>query len=106
MKSVLVVDDIPEVRRRIAAELGPLGARVLEAADGVDAISALGRAPVAVVVSDLRMPRMGGLELLRRLRHAGTPVILHSGYADVQAAVKEWLPSDRRFELSIVPNKQ
>jgi DNA-binding NtrC family response regulator len=31
---------------------------------------------------------MGGLELLRRLRHAGTPVILHSGYADVQAAVE------------------
>jgi DNA-binding NtrC family response regulator len=88
VKSVLVVDDIPEVRRRIAVELGALGARVLEAADGVDAISALDREPVAVVVSDLRMPRMDGLELLRRLRRAATPVILHSGYADVHAAVE------------------
>jgi DNA-binding NtrC family response regulator len=88
VKSVLVVDDIPEVRRRIGVELGALRAHVLEAADGIDALHTLDRVPVAVVVSDLRMPRMDGLELLRRLRHGGTPVILHSGYADVQAAVE------------------
>lgn len=88
MKNVLVVDDIPEVRQRIAAELGSLDARVFEASDGVEALEALERRSVSVVISDLRMPRMDGLELLRRLRRSATPVILHSGHSDVRSAVE------------------
>jgi DNA-binding NtrC family response regulator len=88
MTSVLVVDDIPEVRRRIASELALLGTQVLEAADGVQALDAIGRHPVAVVVTDLRMPHMDGLQLLRKLKSTALPVILHSGYADVAAAVE------------------
>jgi DNA-binding NtrC family response regulator len=88
VQRVLVVDDVPEVRRRIAGALEGLHADVLQAADGAEALATLETGPVGVVVSDVRMPRMDGLGLLRALRHAEIPVILHSGYADVPAAVE------------------
>ncbi len=85
---VLVVDDVPEVRRRIATSLESLGADVVQASDGSEALELLGEGSVGVVVSDVRMPRIDGLGLLRALRHAEIPVIMHSGYADVPAAVE------------------
>lgn len=88
MDRALIVDDVPQVRRRIAAELQGLGAEIVEAEDGLDALAALERTRVDVIVSDVRMPRMDGLALLRALRPPEPPVILHSGYADVQAAVE------------------
>jgi DNA-binding NtrC family response regulator len=88
VQRVLVVDDVPEVRRRIAGALDGLGADVIQATDGAEALGLLDDGPVGVVVSDVRMPRMDGLGLLRALRHAEIPVILHSGYADVPAAVE------------------
>jgi two-component system response regulator AtoC len=88
MQRVLVVDDLPEVRRRISAELLAAGLHVVEAADGAEALAALEGGPVGVVISDVRMPRIDGIELLRALRASGTPVILHSGYQDVETAVE------------------
>jgi CheY-like chemotaxis protein len=65
---VLVVDDQPEVRRTLARMLEEEeGVTVVEAADGIEALEQCSRHPVAVVVSDVRMPRMGGYELSRRL---------------------------------------
>ena len=88
MQRVLVVDDLHEVRRGISAALADLDAEVIEAADGIEAMAALSLAPAAGVVTDVRMPRMDGLALLKELRAAKTPVIMHSGYADVGAAVE------------------
>jgi CheY-like chemotaxis protein len=66
--TVLVVDDQPEVRRMLARMLEEEeGVTVIEAADGVEALEQCSRHSVAVVVSDVRMPRMGGYELSRRL---------------------------------------
>ncbi len=87
VKRILVVDDVAQVRRQIAAALTGLGAQVVEAGDGAEALAAICEAPAAVVVSDIRMPRIDGLGLLRALRTSDTPVILHSGYADVAAAI-------------------
>jgi two-component system response regulator FlrC len=65
---VLVVDDQPEVRHMLARMLEEEeGVTVVEAADGIEALEQCARYPVAVVVSDVRMPRMGGYELSRRL---------------------------------------
>jgi DNA-binding NtrC family response regulator len=86
--SVLVVDDVPEVRRSIVAALAELDVEILEAADGEEALRAVHRHGVDVVVSDVRMPRLDGLGLLRAMRSESVPVILHSGYADVGAAVE------------------
>jgi CheY-like chemotaxis protein len=65
--TVLVVDDDPAVRRMLGRMLLAEGFTVVEAADGVEALDQVGRHPVAVVVTDVRMPRLGGHELARRL---------------------------------------
>lgn len=82
---VLVVDDETTVRRFTARVLCDEGCRVSEAGDGEEALAMVrqGASPVDVVVSDVVMPRVNGVELLRQLAasHPGLPVILMSGYA-------------------------
>jgi CheY-like chemotaxis protein len=65
--TILVVDDDPVVRRMIARMLQEDGFTVMEAAEGFEALNQCARYPVAVVVTDVRMPRMSGQELARRL---------------------------------------
>ncbi len=89
---VLVVDDTPTVRRLVALWLRHAGYTVMEAADGMDAIECFRREPVQVVISDIGMPRVGGLQLLAALRNQEVPpeVILLTGShgSDAQAAVQ------------------
>ncbi len=89
---VLVVDDSPIVRRLVAGWLREGGCSVAEAADGLEAMECFRRDPVQVVISDLGMPRVGGLELLAALRKQQVPpeVILLTGShaSDFQAAVQ------------------
>lgn len=66
--TVLVVDDEPAVRRPIARYLTKLGAQVVEAGDGLEALDAIAAAPVNVILADLRMPRLDGLGLYQRLQ--------------------------------------
>ena len=80
-KTVLVVDDIDAMRRVIAGQLDALGAtKVHTAANGADALRILARQKVDLVLSDWNMPRMKGIDLLRRVRGddalAGTPFIM------------------------------
>jgi CheY-like chemotaxis protein len=80
---LLVEDDIP-FRRSVTAYLEDSGFSVLEADDGVAALEMLRQHSPDIIISDLRMPRMSGLELLEVLKsHAGAaPVIMISGTAD------------------------
>lgn len=64
---VLIVEDEEAVRRPIARFLARRGAQVVEAGDGIDALDRLRERPPDVIVADLRMPRMGGVELYARL---------------------------------------
>jgi CheY-like chemotaxis protein len=65
---VLVVDDEPEVRRIVGRVLASEGGfRVVEAANGIEALARCATGEVGVVVADLRMPGMDGRELGRRL---------------------------------------
>jgi diguanylate cyclase (GGDEF)-like protein len=86
---VLFVDD-DRLQRELAQDT--LGARVdLEAcASAEDAIAALARRPAEIVVSDLHMPGMTGVDLMRRVRrdHPGTDIVLVSAQASVQSAVE------------------
>jgi PAS domain S-box-containing protein len=85
-ETVLLVEDEETVRSLAREVLVRRGYRVVEARDGVEALELLDDGPsgVGVVVSDLIMPRLGGVELGRRLRvrFPGLPVLLMSGYAD------------------------
>jgi PAS domain S-box-containing protein len=85
---VLVVDDLDAVRAAMRAALESAGATVLEARDGIEALEQLRAHAVDVVVSDVLMPRMGGIELVSRLRAEGSDhrVILVTGYAGEEIA--------------------
>jgi DNA-binding response OmpR family regulator len=78
---VLVVDDAPDVRLITRAVLESEGMTVHEAADGQGALDAVAAQRPAVVLLDIEMPGMNGLEVMARLRRtdADLPIILVSG---------------------------
>jgi len=91
--SILVVDDSRIDRRLIEEKLRREGYEVAAAADGAEALARLDLHPVDVVVSDLLMPGLSGIELLSRIRdrEQPPPVILLTGSAagaDVTAAFR------------------
>ncbi|EFC83315.1 response regulator transcription factor [Parafrankia sp. EUN1f] len=71
---VLVVDDDDAVRESLERSLRFEGYEVRTAADGVDALDLVGREQLDIVVLDVMMPRMDGLETCRRLRGRGNDV--------------------------------
>jgi nitrogen regulation protein NR(I) len=87
---VLVVDDENNIRRVLAALLKREGYEVTVAADGEQALAAMHRAPFDVVVTDLVMPRLGGMDLLRRVGadFPDVPVIMITAHGTVDTAVE------------------
>ncbi len=81
-KLVLVVDDEPEIRDVLRIILEAEGYQVLEAGDGLEAVQAAQQARPDLIILDIMMPRLDGLEALRRLEAdpdtAGLPVIFLS----------------------------
>ena len=89
MPHVLIVDDEINIRRVLAAMLKREGYEVTTAADGEQALAVLHKTPVHVVVTDLVMPRVDGMELLRRVSadFPDVPVILITAHGSVDSAV-------------------
>ena len=87
---ILAVDDHPDVRRVVATYLSMAGYRVDTACDGVDATGKLASTPYDLVITDLKMPRMDGLALLKHVRehHPRTDVMMISGHATIESAVE------------------
>jgi two-component system KDP operon response regulator KdpE len=81
---LLIVDDEPPIRRFLRTALAAQDYRVEEAGDGEAALEFLKRNPVDLIVLDLGLPGMDGLEVIRRLREGGsaTPVIILSSRDD------------------------
>jgi CheY-like chemotaxis protein len=92
MKKILLVDDEPAVRFALSEALTDRrrGMQVITAADGREAIAALEKQPIHLVVTDLRMPDVDGFELLAHLRrhHPGLPVILMTGLGTAETAAR------------------
>ena len=65
---ILLIDDEPQIRRVLRASLGSHGAKILEAQNGEEALEILRTETVDVVILDLSMPGMGGLETCRAIR--------------------------------------
>jgi CheY-like chemotaxis protein len=88
--TVLVVDDSP-IDRRLAGRLveKDSGLRAIYAAGGAEALDVLARTPPAAVLTDLQMPGMDGLELVRavRERYPTVPVILMTGNGSEEIAM-------------------
>lgn len=87
---VLVVDDKQMMRDSVGATLQRAGYTVVVASNGKDAVAKLARHQPAVVVTDLKMPEMTGLELLQHLNEADSdlPVVLMTAYGTVGDAVE------------------
>jgi putative nucleotidyltransferase with HDIG domain len=86
---VLVVDDEKFIRDIIADFLGMEGYIVRTAEDGSSAVSELERARYDMVISDLKMPRMGGLDLLKEVArtHPDTLTVIMTGFGTVETAI-------------------
>jgi CheY-like chemotaxis protein len=69
---ILVVDDEPDMRYLLRRIFERAGHEVIEAGDGAAALVAVSASPPDLLVTDMMMPVMGGVELIRRLR--GDPV--------------------------------
>lgn len=93
---ILVADDEPDMREIFAAWFRNLGCTVTEAVDGKDALDALATERFDAVVTDVRMPKINGVELVLHLHHSGryVPVIIFiSGFVD--------LPLPDAFDLGV-----
>jgi DNA-binding NarL/FixJ family response regulator len=100
MTRLLVVDDHAIVRSGIRRLLGEReDIEVVEAASGEEAINAISSNPVDLVVLDLNLPGLGGLELLRRLARIApkTPILVFSQHAEAIYATKALEAGARGF---------
>jgi DNA-binding NtrC family response regulator len=109
---VLVVDDEPNMRKVLKAMLVQDGYEAQDARDGEAALSVLDENHIDIIITDLKMPRMDGMELLRRVSEKFTiPVIMITAHGTVDTAVEalkigafDYItkPFDRKELLQIV----
>jgi DNA-binding NtrC family response regulator len=89
MKRILVIDDEAIVRTSCLRALEPEGYEVKVVASGKEGIEFLEKEPYALVLLDLKMPDMDGIEVLNRIKESWpeTKVIIITGYSTVETAV-------------------
>jgi two-component system response regulator HydG len=87
---ILVVDDEPAHRQMIKAVLGAEGYEIQPAADGRVALAAIEKRFYDLVIMDIRMPQMGGIEALKEIKaiSPAIPIIIMTAYASVGTAVE------------------
>lgn len=85
-KTILMVDDASTMRKLIGFTLRGAGYDAVEASDGHQALEVLASRNVDLVVSDINMPVMNGIELTRRIRktsvHRNTPILILTTESD------------------------
>ena len=89
-KSILLVDDEKGIRKVLGIALADLGYTVHPAENGVDALRIFKDKQPPIVLTDIKMPEMDGIELLRRLKKLSpdTEVIMITGHGDIDLAIK------------------
>jgi DNA-binding NtrC family response regulator len=89
-KPILVVDDSPQMRMALKEAIQKLGHRVVACDNGEEAIEKLHRHGFSLIVTDMKMPRMDGLALLREVRRSvgNLPVLVITGFGTVENAVE------------------
>jgi CheY-like chemotaxis protein len=91
--SLLITDDDTNFRETLCGLFEPSGFRLLRASDGQEALEILRAEKVHLIIADMHMPRLTGLEMIRQIRvvHTSLPCILLSAEAD------EWLVEQARL---------
>lgn len=90
MARILVVDDEPRILTLLSGILKTSGYEVTAASDGLTALEKLGEDKFDVILTDIRMPEMDGMELYRSLRKLGieVPVVFLTAYGTVESAIE------------------
>ena len=89
-ETILVVDDDPDIREVLKDRLESLNYRVLAAADGEEGLELVEKQSPQMVLLDIEMPGMDGLEVLREIRRRGidVTVVMITAYATIERAVR------------------
>jgi DNA-binding response OmpR family regulator len=88
--SILAVDDDQTLLQLLANELSSEGYQPVLAYDGMEAINELKKKKFDLVILDIKMPKMNGLEVLKHIKgnYPGTKVIMLTAYADLVNALE------------------
>ncbi len=89
-RPVLVVDDEPSMRLALTESLQRIGYDVTEAADGREALVRLDQCKPWLVLTDMKMPRMSGLDVVKEIkkRAPGTLVVIMTAYGTIETAIE------------------
>lgn len=90
MAKVLIIDDERAIRRALREILEYEKYKIDEAEDGLNALDLLQKGSYDLIFSDIKMPKMDGLELLAKIQelHPETPIIMISGHGNIETAVE------------------
>jgi len=90
MARILIVDDEQRMRHLLSIMLGRGGYRVEQAGDGMEALEMINAQPFDMIITDIKMPRMDGIALLKRVMEMETPspVVFITAFATVESAVE------------------
>jgi len=88
--SILLVDDEAGIRTVLGISLADMGYQVVTAENGRDALNIFKKQMPSIVLTDIKMPEMDGIELLRRIKELSpdTEVIMITGHGDMELAIK------------------
>jgi len=89
-EKILIVDDEEGIRKVLRISLADRGYNVLTAENATEALRTFGHEQPGIVLTDIKMPGMDGIELLRRLKQANpdTEVVVITGHGDMELAIK------------------
>ena len=110
MPSILIVDDVATIRQIVTAVMQSVGYQVHEAATGEEALALAGRQRVHLVLADINLPGMSGLDLVSKLRamktYRATPIVmLAKGGKDENLRSAERLGASGWVEKPFTPEK-
>ena len=88
--TLLIVDDEEGIRRVLSISLADMGYQVLSARDGTEALDLFEKHTPCIVLADIKMPGMSGIELLKAIkeRRPDTEVIMMTGHGDMASAIE------------------
>ena len=96
MKKILVADDEMAIRLLYSEELKEEGYEVYTAANGREALDIIDKEPLDLVILDIKMPEMDGIEALRQIKEKkpDLPVLLSTAYGEYKQDFATWASDD------------
>ena len=87
---ILLVDDEKDIREVLVLPLADLGYQIFEAENGKEALGKFREIQPSIVLTDIKMPGMDGIELLQKIKQENpeTEVIMITGHGDMDLAIK------------------